>query len=348
MVKTLLKSCFIYWVCVVAQEVHAQDPQLSQYFAAPLYLNPAFTGESEKWRAGMTHRRQWLGLDHHYTTTSAYADLYIGKISSGLGVILNEHVESVFNLHTREFGLSYAYDLKLRDNYKNNDDMHLRVGAQFSTFQKSFDFDKLLFGSQIEITTGNQNLPSGEQFRREGSNPFLSISAGLLIYEQNWWLGMSLHHINEPNQSFLDNSESLLEQKLSAHGGLRLKLWDGPRNNRLSGYFQRAITLVYNYRRQGGLQQLDLGAQAFLEPFIAGISYRGIPLEVINDLVNHESFVFLTGVKLHNGFTFGYSYDLTVSDLRGATGGSHEISLSFQWGVQARFYRKLRCPAPQL
>lgn len=27
--------------------LHAQDPQFSQFYAAPLYINPAFTGASE-------------------------------------------------------------------------------------------------------------------------------------------------------------------------------------------------------------------------------------------------------------------------------------------------------------
>ncbi|MDZ7648916.1 MAG: type IX secretion system membrane protein PorP/SprF [Cytophagales bacterium] len=38
---------------------HAQDPQFSQYYAAPLYLNPAFTGTTQDHRFITNYRNQW-------------------------------------------------------------------------------------------------------------------------------------------------------------------------------------------------------------------------------------------------------------------------------------------------
>src|SRR6187549_4036717 len=68
--------------------VTAQDPQFSQFYAAPLYLNPAFAGATQQGRVGMNYRNQWPSIDANFTTISAFADFYIEDKNSGVGAIL--------------------------------------------------------------------------------------------------------------------------------------------------------------------------------------------------------------------------------------------------------------------
>ena len=340
-------SLFLF--TLLSLSLKAQDPQFTQHVAAPIYLNPAFTGDGDKWRVGSSHRSQWNALDNHFVSNSVYADVYDGSISSGFGIIVNHHQEGLLNLSSTDIGLSYSYDLKITDDRsRRNNDTHFRIGAQFSTHSKSLDFNKLVFGSQIDIDNGIINDFSGESLNRQQSDLFGSISAGALLYKDRWWLGASMHHINEPNQSFLTGSENLLRQKKSLHGGVRVSLGEGPRSKRISGYLVRELNVNFNYRSQGGFSQLDLGFQAFLEPYIIGLSYRGIPIRRVDEIINNESVALMTGLKLNGGITFGYSYDITISNLAGRTNGSHEISLSFAWGRQKKFIRRLRCPKGQL
>ena len=44
-------------------KLQAQDPQFSQFYAAPLYLNPGFAGTTPYIRAGANFRSQWPSLD---------------------------------------------------------------------------------------------------------------------------------------------------------------------------------------------------------------------------------------------------------------------------------------------
>ncbi|EMR01654.1 type IX secretion system membrane protein PorP/SprF [Cesiribacter andamanensis] len=44
----------------------AQDPQFSQYYANPLYLNPALTGNGSAGRVGVNFRQQWPSIDALY------------------------------------------------------------------------------------------------------------------------------------------------------------------------------------------------------------------------------------------------------------------------------------------
>src|SRR5678815_5617643 len=68
--------------------VSAQDPQFSQFYAAPLYLNPAFAGSTNQGRAGVNYRNQWPAIDANFTTLSAFADFYLEDYNSGVGAIL--------------------------------------------------------------------------------------------------------------------------------------------------------------------------------------------------------------------------------------------------------------------
>ena len=76
------------WMLLTAVSVTAQDPQFSQFYAAPLYLNPAFAGSTQQGRVGMNYRNQWPAIDANFTTISAYADFFIEDKNSGVGAFL--------------------------------------------------------------------------------------------------------------------------------------------------------------------------------------------------------------------------------------------------------------------
>ncbi|MEJ6795542.1 MAG: PorP/SprF family type IX secretion system membrane protein, partial [Flavobacteriales bacterium] len=72
----------------VSSEAQAQDPQFTQFYANPLYLNPAFAGTARCPRLVMAYRNQWPSLSGSYVTTSASYDQHVPTISGGLGVIV--------------------------------------------------------------------------------------------------------------------------------------------------------------------------------------------------------------------------------------------------------------------
>ena len=102
----------IFWV--YAGLAKAQDVQYSQFYAAPLYLNPALTGGSELTRIGVNYRNQWPGLDQSFNSYSFYIDHYVFDYNSGIGLIFNGNQESMANLSTNEIGLSYALQAPTR------------------------------------------------------------------------------------------------------------------------------------------------------------------------------------------------------------------------------------------
>ncbi len=49
---------------------------------------------------------------------------------------------------------------------------------------------------------------------------------------------------------------------------------------------------------------------------------------------SNEALIFSMGL-IFDYFEFGYSYDFTISELSARTGGAHEISLQYEFGLTA-------------
>lgn len=324
---------YLRFACIlllfVIGTANAQDVQYSQFYAAPLYLNPALTGASELTRIGVNYRNQWPGLDHSFNSYSAYIDHYIFDYNSGIGLIFNGNKENLANLSTNEIGLSYAYRLKLGES------TYFRLGGMASYMQRDAFFGDLVFGSQIDIVNGNVSGISDELdgVPIDSHYSFMDYSFGGMFYSDKVWLGASAHHVTEPNVSFVEGAETKLPMKLSAQGGIRFDLVGGKRDYFTHAYQERSISFAFNYKQQDPFNQLDVGAQLYLEPLVIGLWYRGLPSKY--SLPNNEAIIALVGISLESGLDIGYSYDVTVSKLGlRNSGGAHEISMTytFLWG----------------
>lgn len=307
----------------------AQDVQYSQFYAAPLYLNPALTGASELTRVGVNYRNQWPGLDHSFNSYSAYIDHYIFDYNSGIGLIFNGNQESMANLSTNEIGLSYSYRLRLSEKF------FFRVGGQVSYMQRDAFFSDLVFGSMIDIVNGSVGGITDELngIPLDSRYSFMDYAVGGMFYNDKFWLGGSAHHLTEPNVSFVDDQTSVLPMKISLQGGYKIDLAPGRRDYFTHNYQERSLAFAFNYKQQDPFSQLDVGAQLFLQPLVLGLWYRGLPMK--NSLPNNEAFIALVGVALDTGLDIGYSYDVTTSKLgQKNSGGAHEISIryTFLWG----------------
>ena len=143
-------------------DLRAQDPQFSQFYAAPLYINPAFTGASEYTRLGVNYRNQWPNLQASFETFSFYADHYLPNANSGIGMIVTTDREGIQGLTSTNIGFSYAYQLKINDN------LVFRPGLQYNFVNRNAGFQNLVFnkrqfynfGKTLFISYLNCNLSS--------------------------------------------------------------------------------------------------------------------------------------------------------------------------------------------
>ncbi len=330
-------------------ESRAQDPQFSQFYAAPLYINPAFTGASTFTRVGANYRNQWPSLDASFVTFSVYADHFIEKYNSGIGMIITTDQEGLAGLKSTSIGLSYAYQLKLNDN------IVFRPGFQMSYTSRNVNFTDLVWGSQLDPVTGfDPNLPPDPTLTPGGSSvSYVDMTVGGILYSKSLFIGVTAAHLNEPNQSLIDEN-SPLPMKISVHGGYKFMLKSRTLRRDLTyTYKERSFTPVFQYKSQGPFQILDVGGYLHLEPINFGFWYRGFPLKGLETLSGTQfpqnaALVFSVGITT-NDMNIGYSYDYTISDLSVASGGAHEFSISyfFKLGTPSRVPRdrwKIPCP----
>lgn len=315
-----------------ANPAMGQDPQYSQFYAAPLYLNPAFAGSTGQARAGLNYRNQWPAIDANFTTMSAYFDYFIADKRSGVGLLLTNDREGLAGLRSVSVAAQYSYELEITKH------LGFRPGFQVGYFNRDINFDKLTFGDQFDPLTGEViNPATAEQFAGQGAKGFVDLAAGGVFFTKVAWLGFSAHHLNMPNQSLI-GEEARLPIKYSIHGGFKYYMKSGVVG---SGVYarnsERSIAPAFQYRHQGQFDQMDLGVYFTFEPLVLGTWYRGVPFKNVDGFVNNESIVLLLGfVKLgaQDAINIGYSFDYTISRLGPGSGGAHEFSLVYTWPMR--------------
>lgn len=304
----------------------AQDPQFSQFYANPLYLNPGMAGNVESGRVGANFRHQWPGIDATFTTFSAYADLFFPDVNSGVGIMAMRDQQGLAGLNSTSLNGYYAYELHLSRK------LTLRPGITLGVIQRAINKDKLRFADQF---TGTGFLGNTSE-DLSSLNPIYQFDLGLggFLYSPTWFVGISGAHLNEPGFTFYgsDESSASLPMRLTAVAGYKIYLMaDALR----SGYDrfgrERSITPVAEYRMQGQFKQLSVGSYFTYEPLVLGLWYRGLPIGGIEEVDNkNESAIALVGLK-RGSLSLGYSFDYTLSSLGMATGGAHEVSVSYQF-----------------
>lgn len=319
-------------VLLVSYVAKAQDPQFSQFYASAQYLNPAYVGSSLQGSAGITYRNQWPSIDATFVTMVGFIDYYIEDYNSGLGLLLSYDRQGIAGIRSTQVGLQYAYQVYLTDW------LTFRPGIQASFNNGHVNYNDLIFPDQIDPVTGGITGGSSD-YRAGGLNKsYLDLAAGGLIFTENSWLGVAVHHLNTPNYSLADGgAKEKLARKYSFHGGYRFNLGTGSIGQGLfSRPQERSLTPTFQYKMQDVFSQLDLGLYLTLEPVIFGTWFRGIPGKSVDGLANNDALVFLLGfVKKGNEdkLNMGYSYDVTISQLGSASGGAHEFTLVYTWAV---------------
>lgn len=152
----------------------AQDPIFSQFYANPLYLNPAFAGVTTCPKVNLNYRLQWSSIAGTYITYSASYDQHSNLISGGWGLLITHDDAGKGTLTTSTVSGIYSYLLTLRK-------FSIKMGCQATWFQKSIDWSKLTFGDMIDARSGfiynTTEVPS------QNSKSGLDFSAGMLGYE---------------------------------------------------------------------------------------------------------------------------------------------------------------------
>lgn len=315
-----------------AGSVIAQDMHFSQFYASPLYLNPAFTGSNACSRITLVYRNQWPGISKAYKSYLVSGDHYLSQYNLGVGMLVGSDVAGSGALRTTEINPLVAYEAKLAQ------DFGMRFGLQPGVSIKSVDYSRLLFGDQIAQGTSSSmtEIP-------KPTTTFFNMGAGVLCYSSKYWGGISMYNLNQPNQSLLGNDDVLLPTRLTVHGGGKFTINPEEKDPVL----MKSITAAFHYRHQRNFDQFDIGFYFMQSIATLGIWYRGLPLKHYKpQYPNNDAIVLIAGLKADRAY-IGYSYDITISKLAGASKGAHEINVSYQFCKPKKKKKRIEVACPK-
>lgn len=298
---------------MLGQVGFAQDPIFSQFYANPLYLNPALAGSNVCPRAILNYRNQWPSISGTYVTYNASYDQHMDKISGGVGLLVNNDMAGEGALTTTTASGIYSYRLQI------NRKLTLNAGFQATYFQRKIDWYKLTFPDQIDPKYGFVYI-SQEKPPDNTSRGFMDFSTGMVFGDnENFYVGAALNHLTQPNDGFYTDVSSKLYMKFTFHAGAVF----GLKPKRQGGRQPEDPTISPNilYQQQQNFQQINYGLYVNRFPFVGGLWFR-------QSFQNPDSFIFLVGFR-QPSYQFGYSYDLTVSKLTNITGGAHEFTFAY-------------------
>jgi type IX secretion system PorP/SprF family membrane protein len=300
-----MQKLYTYFIVTLgmltASSAIAQDPVFTQFYANPLYLNPALAGSNICPRVCINYRNQWPAISGTYITTSASFDRFVYPIKSGIGVLVMNDRAGQGTLSTTNISAVYSKQIRITREFAIN------AGFQATYGEKVLDWSKLTFGDMIEDHRGfiynTQELPG------RNKKTFVDFSAGLVGFSKRYFVGAAVHHLTQPDEGLIGTSK--LPVKFTGHAGAVIPI--GDKNAEAS------ISPNILYQQQQDFRQFNLGVYFTKGALVAGLWYR-----------NQDSFIVLLGIQ-KGVFKAGYSYDVTVSKLTNATAGSHELSIGFNF-----------------
>ena len=295
LIKVLAISLGLFLLLSPSDSYGQQDAEYTQYMFNSLVLNPAYTGSRGVISTNALYRNQWTGIDGAPETVSFSIHGPLRDSNSALGLWI-ENDEIGAHKQLRLYG-SYAYHIPMDNGAK------LSLGLQAGIRNFSFDI------------AGNGSLLGDQQFvqvANAGNQLLPNIGAGAWYYTKTFYAGISAPHLL---QSYIyedggtDFYREINHYFLTA--GVVLPLTDNVKFKPTA-----LLKIVKN-----APVELDLTAHFLINEMLwLGAAWR-----------SNDSIDFLGEIQLSPQLRAGYAYDLTTSELRNHTSGTHEVMLGYDF-----------------
>jgi type IX secretion system PorP/SprF family membrane protein len=332
--------------------MQAQGIHFSQYYNAPLLVNPANTAlmSENDYRLGLNYRNQWNKVPVPFKTVSAFADMQAFRAANetnwmGIGFAFFNDVAGDGNLTLNRGDVFLAYHVQTNDNFM------ISAGLSAGYGSRNVNYDKLTFNEQWNAGQFkfDRSLPNGEMINGTEMNNiiktnYLDIGAGVnfayfpneLIYVK---LGAGVAHVNTPTETFYNMTNEI---------GIR------PSVN-LDGQFVIAKSVTLNpsvyYTTQQGAYQIVGGTLVYV--YIGdGSGSNGNSSKTLGVIAGghyryKEAFIGSLGLE-YVGLKFMTSYDYTTSTLSPENNGNGAFEFSIiytgKYGERRRSASNMNCP----
>lgn len=283
-----------------------QDPQLSQFMFAKLPMNPGFAGSNDAICATLLYRNQWTGFGGEPKTMLFTGDAPVDVLHGGIGLSVYA-ADQLGAEKNMNIRAAYAYRMDLGSG-------RLGIGLDLGYHQKSLDGSKFIYND-----LGDVNIPTGSV-----SGGTFDMGFGLYYNSEHLYAGISSSHLQEGSISY-DNIKTKLARHYYLMAGYSYDI-----NASLS---LKPCVLV---KTDAVSTQADFNASLMINSrYWVGASYR-----------MQDAIVLMAGLEIVPNLKFGYAYDITTSEIKTYSSGTHEVMLGYCFkpvkNVKRQFHRNVR------
>ncbi|MBP8033984.1 MAG: type IX secretion system membrane protein PorP/SprF [Bacteroidia bacterium] len=311
--KKIFTTLTVALAAITSVSFAQQDPQFTQFMHSKLIYNPGYAGTSEAICANVLYRQQWVNFPGAPKTGLVSFDMPIGQLPIAVGLnVMSDQIGFEKTLFAR---VALAYNRHIGAGV-------LGVGADFGILQKQFNGSWITpDGSGVPDPT-IPNYTSGT-FTNTITNPNLNklsydIGFGAFYSIANkMYVGISSTHLAAQDLKAGGNVKYALARHYYIVGGYTFNLGEGGKHG---------INPNVKVKSDAASTQLDVNlTYIYNKMFWVGVSYR--MQDAIAPMVGYR---FLKDRSLK----VGYSYDLTLSKIKGYSSGTHEIMLGYCFNVK--------------
>ncbi len=305
---------FLYLLLLISWGVFGQsDPQYTNNMFYKLGVNPGFSGAENALSGLILNRYQWEGMKGAPKTLVFSADASINAFGAPGGVGINVISDQ----------LGFAKNTLINGNYAYRADLGfgmLGIGVSLGFYSQGIKGEWEVPEDVLGLGTQPGSDPAIPQ--GESSQVAFDVGGGLYLSSNQYFLGLSVTHINQAAIEYDETARSYLTRHYYLMGGYNIKLTDPLFEVRPSFLLKSDVAAW----------QLDLNVNiVYDDRFWGGISYR------VQDAV-----ALLMGLELTNGLKLGYSFDLVTSAIGYYGFASHELFITYSVNLERNRNQKYK------
>ena len=312
---------FIIIMLITTLSATSQDIHFSQYKNSTFFTNPSFTSfQGSDYHVLLQKRNQWQVVADPFSTFLMSIESKKILNNNSFGIHFMNDIAGDARYQTT--GSIINYSKLIRKNYTT----FFAVGLSAGFYQRKISFDNLVFIEKENFDNVSFYYPD--------------LNLGLLIKKIvnnsiDLFSGISLFHINRPNQSLFENDEELLYPRFNMHTKANILLYDNWK-----------ITPHIFFSKQNINQELIIGSD--LEYLL--YKDKNVFLALGTNYRHKDAIYYNANIKA-GSFKVILNHDVNISSLKTASNynGAYEFLISYEWNKRKKHNQTInikqkKCP----
>jgi len=263
MKKRLLTFCILL---LFFSEGFGQDDVIVSHSRFMQKVNPSSFGMNNINKTGVLFNTVSIAGNTAINSRYFFGAISFDSDNFSLGIdvysLSMDNVGLVNNMPT----LSYIYKIQV------DNDVYFLPSISIGSGSARIDNSRLVFEDQLSLVSGYLQTESRDPLAALiGNVNYLDLGASFLVHSSNYLVGLSLKHLNQPNNSYFEGEVNKLPIRYSIQGGYEFDVnpYDRPLLPRYS-----TILAFINASKMGDNLDIYLSQEAQLGQFSIGLNQQ--------------------------------------------------------------------------